>query len=305
VRFRTLLIAAVSLLVLPSVAGAKSVDLGDHVTWQDGAYYCFGQKATLIGTEGDDELTLTPAEDVVVALGGNDTVSYEIRWDDPQSNEPTYVDPTVPSEWWDEGDWSESSPSAVRASFHDIVCGGAGNDRIQGAATVDGGKGNDGISDGRLVYGGSGYDVISTWDGEPTEVHGGKGDDTISTGFDSYEEGDDRYTQTDAYPGDTDNVWGDEGNDVIETGTGNDKLQGGPGNDRLGGWVGDDRLFGGPGNDYLHGDQGTDECWMGDGKKDVTTETCEGPKTKKKRAPDPQYRAWLEHRKQCEAGGGC
>ena len=36
---------------------------------------CLGQKATIIGTPGNDNLTGTPGADVIVGLGGNDTVN--------------------------------------------------------------------------------------------------------------------------------------------------------------------------------------------------------------------------------------
>ena len=53
---------------------------------------CLGEKATIVGTEGDDLIAGTSKNDVIVALGGNDVVSAH------------------------DGD--------------DLVCGGDGNDRI-------------------------------------------------------------------------------------------------------------------------------------------------------------------------------
>ena len=37
-------------------------------------YSCFGEPATILGTDGDDEIELTPDRDVLVALGGNDRI---------------------------------------------------------------------------------------------------------------------------------------------------------------------------------------------------------------------------------------
>ena len=36
---------------------------------------CFGMPATIVGTEGDDELVGTPGPDVIVGLDGNDDIA--------------------------------------------------------------------------------------------------------------------------------------------------------------------------------------------------------------------------------------
>src|SRR5207249_11458563 len=64
-RFRTCLAASgaalLILLFLPRAAGAEPM--------------CFGKPATILGTEGDDNLTGTAGADVIIGLGGNDTIN--------------------------------------------------------------------------------------------------------------------------------------------------------------------------------------------------------------------------------------
>ena len=59
---------------------------------------CDGLVATIVGTEGADELTGTDEADVIVGLGGNDVI--------------------------------------VAGAGHDVVCGGIGDDKIVGGAAV-------------------------------------------------------------------------------------------------------------------------------------------------------------------------
>ncbi|MCA6107773.1 glycoside hydrolase family 113 [Bradyrhizobium cenepequi] len=111
---------------------------------------------------------------------------------------------------------------------------------------IDGGPGKD------VINGGAGADVI----------HGGAGDDTLDSG-----------------PGiatATDQLYGDDGNDIIKAGKGDTGalLDGGAGRDQLyGGWLanvingGDDNdyLSGGGGADTLHGGAGNDSLKGGPG----------------------------------------
>jgi PKD repeat protein len=60
-------------------------------------------------------------------------------------------------------------------------------------------------------------------------------------------------------------LYGDEGNDILEGGKGNDLLSGGPGNDWLKGRNGDDILLGGDGDDVLVGNNGNDSLDGGNG----------------------------------------
>jgi Ca2+-binding RTX toxin-like protein len=116
---------------------------------------------------------------------------------------------------------------------NDSLDGGIGKDVINGGAgtdTIQGGAGND------TINGGPGADVI----------RGGADDDTINSGA--------GITTA------TDQLYGDDGNDVIKASTGDTGalLDGGSGGDQLyGGWVAN-VLNGGDGNDYLSGGGGLD-----------------------------------------------
>jgi Ca2+-binding RTX toxin-like protein len=238
-----------------------------------GKYYCFGKKATLVGTEGPDEIKLTPGEDVVVALGGDDAVDYVIDWGDHDTeDDPAYVDPTVPRRWWSSDYWSESDPSPDQGSSHDFVCAGPGNDGIDGATKVDAGPGNDWVAHGRKVYGGDGDDRVSTWDCQPTVVYAGKGNDTVITGYSGYAEegnGGDGDLAHDNCPSDQDIIYGGAGDDGLSGGDGNDDIYGGPGDDLLLGDLGNNRLYGWAGNDIIRGDTGDDLIDGGGGKRDA------------------------------------
>lgn len=119
------------------------------------------------------------------------------------------------------------------ATDDDSLDGGAGADVINGGAgadTIQGGAGND------TINGGPGPDVI----------HGGADDDTISSGA--------------GIATATDQLYGDDGNDVIKASTGDTGalLDGGAGKDQLYGSGAANVMNGGDGNDYLSGGGGAD-----------------------------------------------
>jgi uncharacterized delta-60 repeat protein len=119
---------------------------------------CAGHRATIVGTNGRDNLKGTRKADVIVALGGSDKISG--------------------------------------GSGNDIICGGDGNDSISGGNGSDkvygqdgkdklsGGSGNDKMSGGAgndKVSGGSGNDSLSGASGNDT-LSGGAGKDKLSGG---------------------------------------------------------------------------------------------------------------------------
>ena len=72
-----------------------------------------------------------------------------------------------------------------------------------------------------------------------------------------------------------DDLYGEDGHDIIYGGTGNDKLNGdagndvlfgGTGTDTLSGNTGNDTLYGEAGDDFLYGDEGHDKLFGGSGK---------------------------------------
>ena len=115
---------------------------------------CAGQDATIVGTEGDDELTGTAKRDVIVALGGNDTI-LGLGGDD----------------------------LICAAAGRDVVKGAAGNDQLRtdgGGDLLKGGDGNDALraggGDDRLS-GGRGADALRGGGGQDA-CNGGPGSDT-------------------------------------------------------------------------------------------------------------------------------
>jgi uncharacterized repeat protein (TIGR01451 family) len=110
---------------------------------------CGGRRATVIGTDGDDNLPGTDGNDVIAALGGNDTVAA--------------------------------------SGGNDFVCGSAGNDTIKGKGGDDslrGGGGDDAMKGGGgadTVKGKGGNDDLVGGRG-PDVLRGGGGADTCRGG---------------------------------------------------------------------------------------------------------------------------
>ncbi len=130
-------VATLALLVAPATP----------VSAQTPTPTCAGQRATIVGTEGDDVLRGTANADVIVGLGGNDTI--------------------------------------FGAKGNDIICANAGDDYIQGGPGRDliiGGYGNDriiGNAGNDDLRGGRGDDYISGKEGADT-IRGEQGVDRIA-----------------------------------------------------------------------------------------------------------------------------
>lgn len=229
---------------------------------------CAGRRATIVGTPGDDHLEGTDGSDVIVAHGGNDTI------DGGDGNDVICAD--------DNNGLGETSESG-----DDTVDGGPGNDQIfggRGADTLRGGIGGDGID------GGDGDDRLQGQDGAD-QLDGGAGDDLLR-GSDDAEapvfdepiggDGDGgiivmAYMPEDLYGGDGDDVLeapagadrlgGGDGNDVLTAPSGD--LHGDSGNDVLTGGSADQELYGDDGEDHLDGGAGTDILDGGAGADDL------------------------------------
>jgi hypothetical protein len=135
---------------------------------------CFGKTATIVGTEGDDDITGTTGTDVIVALDGTDFV---LGWHDP---EPTYpYEPTLP----DEMDYICGGANAGEGGGGDPdedLRGGYGRDRIAGGGGADslrGGKGND------VLMGGSSQDALHG-EGGHDRIYGDGGDEVYANHLD-------------------------------------------------------------------------------------------------------------------------
>jgi Ca2+-binding RTX toxin-like protein len=163
---------------------------------------CFGRRATLIGTSGDDEIFGTPQQDVIVARAGNDVVRAR--------------------------------------GNRDFVCGGPGDDRLNGGENgpdgrgdkISGDEGDDRISDGKgaddVLRGGSGDDHLRsrtrpasyTDSVRPRVLYGGPGADTVLGSADDAlygGPGPDRVTASGVFDG---AMYGGPGVDVVTTATG-------------------------------------------------------------------------------------
>ena len=186
---------------------------------------CFTEKATIVGTSGNDELRGTRRRDVIVAKAGNDTIR------------------------------------GLRGN--DWICGGGGNDTIGGGRGIDllfGDRGDDDIAGERGAFNqivpGLGDDLV---DGGPSggdEViyldAGGPivGDLTAGT---VTGHGSDTIANTEWMTGGPfdDQLTGTNGNNALFGARGADQISSLDGEDLLAGGGGDDAIDGGTGFDYL------------------------------------------------------
>lgn len=199
---------------------------------------CFGHRATIVGTNGNDHLRGTSGRDVIVGLGGNDGI--------------------------------------LARQGNDFVCAGPGDDVVHAAEGVNkmsGGPGDDWL-DGRRAKGnvalaGSGADLVQA---EGT-ITGGDGRDRIySYGYLTPSSSPFPDT-TDGGTG-RDKIYGGSNGEVLKGGDQNDEIHAGSGNDRVEGNADDDVLNGDNGNDNIYGGSGTDTCAQGAGTGSVVG--CEG-----------------------------
>jgi serralysin len=207
------------------------------------AYSCFDVKATIVGTNGNDQIHGTSGRDVIVGLGGDDTI-------------------------WGMDD-------------SDRICGNGGNDKIvagSGVDQVDGGTGRNvlkgGSGDDRL-YGGPSVDHF--WPGPGNDVADGRG--TTGAEWVHYEraggaisvdlsighatgEGTDILVAILDVAGSRygDVIRGNWADNILRLGKGNDKGFGRAGMDRILGGPGADELDGGPGANTNDGGAGNDHC---------------------------------------------
>ena len=131
-----------------------------------------------------------------------------------------------------------------------FVAGTAGPDRLTllaQPAFVHGGTGNDTITTG------TGDDVIIGWQGDDFIISGA-GNDTVYGGSGN------------------DTVWSGPGDDLVLSGSGNNEFWTGAGNDTLFGGNGNDTLGGGAGDDYISArNGGVNQLWGGDGRDTLYT----------------------------------
>jgi Ca2+-binding RTX toxin-like protein len=180
---------------------------------------CFGQPATIVGTEGNDSLLGGPGVDVIVGLGGADRIKGR--------------------------------------GGNDLICGGAGNDFIYGGGGNDqidagddggpihGGPGKD------VLLGGAGRDGLWGDQGNDT-IDGGNDEDEVLYAIPST-----CSVTVDLAAGTSSSTC--DGSDAIinvedvDAGAGDDIIRGDDGPNRLIGDTGANLIYGRGGDDYLDG----------------------------------------------------
>ncbi len=177
---------------------------------------CFGQPATITGTERNDSIRGTAGDDVIVTGDGADVVLAKAGNDlvcSGPGRQPHYDE-----------EWGEYT------YYGDYVVGGAGDDRIDAGPDmneISGGLGDDlivGHDDADTIDGDEDADTIDAGEGFNT-VYAGDGPDTVTSG---------------------------SGDDEIVGGRGDDDLAAGAGDDDVMPMQGHDSSEGGEGTDLLN-----------------------------------------------------
>jgi Ca2+-binding RTX toxin-like protein len=222
-RITVLLVASVLLAVLL----ACGVALGENITCEPSA-----RENPCLGTQEDDTLRgIANADDFIKGLGGIDTIyggGFRDNIEGGRGNDTLRGEGGADTLYGDEE--QESFDLPYRSN--DRLLGGPGNDTLRGGPGNDrvvGGPGNDRINGG-IFYG------SSMNHGGRDYVHGNDGDDYISS-----------FAESELY--------GDAGEDDLQSHRGDALLNGGPGNDSL--YAGTctenttAEAIGGPGEDYF------------------------------------------------------
>ena len=243
---------------------------------------CDGLVASIVGTNGGDDLVGTGGNDVIYSGMGADTV-----------------------------DGLGGDDLICTGSGDDVVDGGLGNDTIEAGAGSDtvsfagaaaavtagvdtasatGGGGNDTFT-GVENLAGSSHDDVLTGDGAANTLSGGSGEDQLvggdggdlingNAGVDTLEGGAGDDTLAGGTDGDTllggtgeDTLLGGAGNDTVNGNEAGDVLNGGVDNDTIAGGAGADTLNGGDGSDVLAGGTGVDALDGGTGADQLSGET--------------------------------
>ncbi|MGI9602186.1 MAG: hypothetical protein ACR2QE_09895 [Acidimicrobiales bacterium] len=237
------------------IASATEYDMGAVETPTGQGFFCNGVQATMVGTNGPDNLTGTGLADSIVALNGNDTVSS-----------------------------LGGNDNLCGGGGNDVLNGGTGNDYIDGSSgadlafgqdgddTIVGGSGNDtllGFGNDDTINGGTGADVINGGSGNDLLIGGDQNDQIFAQGGNDTVDGGNGNDFIIGVDG-TDNLSGGTGDDVINGGPGNDTVDGGANNDTIYGLGGNDpSLNGGSGNDFVFGQVGNDTVDGGAGNDNL------------------------------------
>lgn len=216
---------------------------------------CAGKRATIKRAGGNQRVTGTPRNDVIVLGPGKDKV-----------NSGAGDDTICGEKGADTINAGPGNDTILGGGGREQINGGDGDDTIMGEKGSDkgnGGPGNDriiGSTGSETMGGGDGNDFMDGGDGAD-DLGGGPGDDELfgERGGDTLH-GDDGSDRVDG-DRDNDKVFGDGGSgDFVDGSLGDDQVKGGDGDmDTAAGGLGIDEVDGGAGNqDVVRGDIGND-----------------------------------------------
>ena len=276
---------AVSLAVLGTPFAAYAVTVPVSAA---AAVMCQGERATIVGTAGDNVLRGGPGRDVISGLAGQDRI-FGLGGDDVLcgGDGADLLDGGAGDDRLDGGRGGVQLVEGTQVRAGDEVIGGPGDDRLDSGANDGPEKvssfGVDVVSFGDAAHGvsvdlrsgtavGAGRDrivvrpmwlVLSAGDDkvrgsrQPVGVSGGAGDDTIRTG-----PGDDEVAADDdgrfRFGGKTIGTGGD---DEVSTGAGDDRVEIRDGDDVVDLGAGDDDIESAKGRDVIRGGSGDDDIF--------------------------------------------
>jgi Ca2+-binding RTX toxin-like protein len=249
-----------------------------------------GTDLQLYGTSGNELIRGTEADDTIFGNAGNDVLNGGGGADSLMGGDGDDIVLADKDDVWFSGGAGTDTLVFVGDGELDYALGqgafenveaGFGNDKIygtDGANIINLGAGDDfaqGNGGNDVITGGDGADILMGMDGDDriiidqfdTWFSGGAGTDTLvftGQGALNYSLAQGDFENVDAGAGD-DIVYGTDGANVINLGSGNDYAQGFAGNDTITGGDGADELQGMEGNDYLIGGAGNDTLIGGSG----------------------------------------
>ena len=257
---------------------SETLNALDGVTNGADTIFGFGGNDTIFGLGGNDLIKGGGGADMINGGSGTDTANYS------DSNEGVVVS-LVSGEGFGgtaEGDTLTSIENLTGSAYADFLVGNDGNNvltGLEGNDTLKGGGGAD------TLYGDSGNDTLKGGGGADT-LNGGSGVDTasysessagvfVSLYHDVADYGDatgDELNSIENVTGSAfgDDLWGNDGVNVLRGNAGDDSMKGFGGNDTLYGGADDDDLYGMDGADTLYGENGNDVLNGGAGNDDMS-----------------------------------
>jgi Ca2+-binding RTX toxin-like protein len=242
---------------------AETLDAADGVTNNDDTIYGYGGADTIFGLGGNDNITGGAGGDTIDGGEGQDIAFYS----DPDTGVFVSLITGRGFNGTAEGDRLvniEGVGGTIHADLlvgndvHNVLLGNSGDDSLKGGGGADllsGGAGAD------MIDGGEGLDTADYYDSgvgvQISLIH-----DVAALGS---AEGDE-LDSIENLGGSAfdDQLWGDDGANVLNGQGGADTLKGYGGDDTLYGSGGVDTLYGMGGVDTLWGDAGNDTLWGGD-----------------------------------------